>query len=955
LTRHLCDGKLRGNGRSEDTNDVVYPRGNFQPLKCNERLDEDPCVTPWSKFFGNQLTFLDTVEIPCGKCVVLYPSRNQLTFHGGLTVLGKLIIHANDIVTTSILVHGELIIESLKPIDGLPDVSIKWVDTPSNSTLSFPAPENGEGSKDICGGERGECGMGRKPFVVAGGKVDIRGLPSPSMPTWVPIYDVDASTAASSGSISIPSIPESMQGMYQYLPPKPGCPEDDILIHSSLMDPSNSDIFRGAYGSVSEWTFNGGLKITNRTHSQHCPVIDLKNIRHCFQPDKTYLLTAKILLTQGGKVDQSDCANGDESACMSIYQLRMSGRGIGRTTSMWKETKSFGSMVGEETTIAIDFNFTDQQISDSNIYEMLQLRGPGPGVDMELLEFSLRAPPKEAFPELEDLCTDLVPANGDAELLGLSPYPFRSNNDDAQLSVVSEGDNHYFEVTGREFAVQKARRGKNWRNAGISWNVLPSCMKPHTKYAFHAEVRMHSLSPVSAEWKMKAYLPDVKKPVIKSLAKCPASEGTWVSCDATFKSFVDIAGADTVEVYLESDTSSYDIDYDVDNISIKLTESGFDRLILPKSIENQWSVGSEILITSHTSQWDDHSTRRISSMENHDEEGYVKVGLDNAIDRPLTLGSHPIYPTEVALLSRNIVFDGANGAHMTILKTPNQKQLIQGAEFLGFGDESVHNSYPIHFDSSENSRDSIVSKNTIRESNQRCVVIDGTNNVLVEDNVAFGNKGHCFVVGTGKEVGNVFKSNLAAFCGKAQSVPSTSNYRGKETDDTPAAFWIAGPSNRWIGNVVSGSEGFGFWLQPKRYLYEDIERTSGMDTPHVLPLDEFTNNVVHSTNEESLKITGYTPIHTAWIKNFKSYLVNKGHIVASESSNIDASETVLDSEMTSLPFPMSGTTVVTLQEEDVDYIEKTNQDVHQHQRASNPTDVFNLQSSPSLLEQNDLL
>ena len=64
---------------------------------------------------------------------------------------------------------------------------------------------------------------------------------------------------------------------------------------------------------------------------------------------------------------------------------------VGRTTSLWKEKKSLQSMLGEETTISVAFNFTSQQLSDSNIYEMIQLRGPGPDVDMELLEFTLRS------------------------------------------------------------------------------------------------------------------------------------------------------------------------------------------------------------------------------------------------------------------------------------------------------------------------------------------------------------------------------------------------------------------------------------------------------------------------------------------------------------------------------------------------------------------------------------
>jgi len=337
-------------------------------------------------------------------------------------------------------------------------------------------------------------------------------------------------------------------------------------------------------------------------------------------------------------------------------------------------------------------------------------------------------------------------------------------------------------------------------------------------------------------------------------------------------------------------------------------------------------------------------------MESHDEEGYVKIGLNESIGRPLTLGSHPFHATEVALLSRNILFDGSNGAHMTILKTPGQTQFVQGVEFIRFGEESVHSSYPIHFDSCNDSSDSVVSRNTIRDSDQRCVVLDETNNVLVEENIAFGNKGHCFVVETGKEVGNQFVSNLGAFCQKEQNILITSDYKGKETDDTPAVFWIGGPSNSWIGNVAAGSEGYGFWLQPKSNHHEGSQEMSLLQSPHSMPLYEFTKNVAHSANEGSFKISGYNPIRTASINNFKSYLTNKGHIQVSESSNIDAFDTILDSDSESHPFPMTGTNVATIQGEEGESFESLDDDFQYHESAAEASDVFNLQSSPSLVE-----
>jgi len=1018
--------------------DIDYPRGDlaFHPLECNKRLDNDPCITPWSKFFGNQLVFSSTVEIPCGKCVVMYPVktknglRQPLQFPGGLRVLGKLVIHSNDILTASILVHGELVIESMKPIDGVPDVSITWMDTDtdttgssaraSNQTLWFRTPpeqvgadsffsnnNNNKHNNEICGGEWGACGMGRKPFVVAGGKLDIRGLPSPSMPTWVPIYDVDHSGAKKEDNSnsnsntqdlledsflkgmrgSFASIQNRMQQFADlgriYKPPKPGCPNDDVLIHHDYLVPDLGDVFGSAYGSTSEWTKTGGLKITHRTHSQHCPVIDLKHVRNCLEADKQYILTAKVLLTRDNTVEPSDCAKGigdDDASCMSVYEVRMSNRGIGRTSSLWKERRSFQSVHGEETTLAIDFNFTTQQLSDKNIYEILQLRGPGPGVDMELLEFTLRAPPRETFPEPEHVCKDLVPGNGNAEILGLSPYPFRTTHVDAHLSVVTEGSNHYFEVTGRRFAVRGGKKKKGF-NTSIKWDVPSACLSAGARYTFHADTRMHSLAdPVSSEWKIKAYFSEKKKrPITKTVAVCPSAMGTWASCDGVFE--VPKAGADDsfdganrVEVFLETDAASYAVDYDVDNLSFALVERSLDRVILPKSIENLWNAGSEILISSHTPNWDGHQTRRITSVENHDEEGYVVVLLNEAIDHPLTIGSHPFYATEVALLSRNIVFHGGGGnnaAHLTILKTPGRDQVVQGVEFLGFGQEGVPRSHPIHFDSCGDNPNSVVSKNTIRESDHRCVVIEDTNGVLVEGNVAFGNKGHCFVVETGTEVGNVFKSNLGAFCQKAKAKRATTT--NDDTDTTPAVFSIASPSNHWVGNVASGSEGSGFWFhfQDQR---SKTQNSSSNNGPHRVPLNEFRDNVAHSTDEESLKITGYNPTETASIVNFKSYLTNtnkeqqgRGHVLVSSSSNVGADETVMDTPLpASRSFPMRGTTIIPLEsvvedEGEEDYFDiftsnnnnnNIREDAHfLHQASvSNPTDVFNLQSSPSLLE-----
>jgi hypothetical protein len=940
-----CHGRIMG-GNAEpafnmlSSSVVRHPSGIFEPLDCNRNLEDDPCLTPWRSKFGDSVAFDREVVVPCGTCIVLTrPRGGVLEFRRGLVILGKLLIPDGvtiRIQTTFIRVHGIFVIRSSKPIDGVPDVTVTWIETDGRGTTFRPPPGQQE---DLCGGPYGLCDMGKKALVVAGGRLDFQALPSPSMPTWVQLYDVDDSLTG----LSMVGMDFAHYDVYHA--PPPGCPEDGILLHNDFSAPHH-DVYSGSFGSMVQWTPQGSLKVFNRTHTQHCPVVDLKHVRRCLQPNRTYLLTARILLTQSGLVDSTECAKSGKN-CMSIYIARMSDKGIGQTTSIWTEEMSFGSMLGEETMISLDFNFSSKHLKESNLYVILQLRGPGPGVDMEIMEFTLRTPPKEAFPDPENVCRDLVPGNGDAELLGWNSYPFHTNDPDTHLSIAKEEFNHYFSISGRGFALLNPKN-RNWRSNGITWNIPQPCVRTRAKYRFKADVRMHSLRPVASTWKIMGFVSD-EESTIDTIVDCPPSKGVWVTCIGEFEPSLALASAARFEVFLEVGSSSYDVNYDVDNLGFETVQGGLDRLILPKSVENLWNPGSEILVTSHTSNWEAHQVRTITAVENHDKDGYVRVNLNEAIDRPLTLGSNPFHATEVALLSRNVVFNGTNGGHLTVLHTPGQSQVIQGIDFVEFGEQGVRDAYPIHFDFCQDSVNSLVSKNTIRRSNQRCVVLDATNNVLVEGNVAFDTKGHCFVVETGMETGNIFKSNLGANSQKVQQTMPQGGVSGKESDDTPATFWIGSPSNYWIDNVAAGSEGFGYWFQ----LREQPRGPHAIDMegrPNIMELMQFIGNTAHSTQLESLKISGYTPTKTASLVRFSSYLNNKGAVAVSNSTNIAAQGTILDTELQSNPFPTGTIAIVpvTQSTESSADIQQANMDTSNHGHASNPTDVFNLQSSPGL-------
>ena len=69
--------------------------------------------------------------------------------------------------------------------------------------------------------------------------------------------------------------------------------------------------------------------------------------------------------------------------------------------------------------------------------------------------------------------------------------------------------------------------------------------------------------------------------------------------------------------------------------------------------------------------------------------------------------------------------------------------------------KGIMGKYPIHLHVSENVEGTVVAQNVVRESNQRCIVVHGTHNATIYDNVAFGAKGHCIMLEDGGEVSSL--------------------------------------------------------------------------------------------------------------------------------------------------------------------------------------------------------
>jgi G8 domain len=323
-------------------------------------------------------------------------------------------------------------------------------------------------------------------------------------------------------------------------------------------------------------------------------------------------------------------------------------------------------------------------------------------------------------------------------------------------------------------------------------------------------------------------------PIGDNANKCTGRNAT---CEIGKKAFV-VAGGKIDVKGIPSNTPTWGLLHDM---------IGTDTIVLDSA--TNWAAGAQILITSHTQEWNKHQVRTIRQVSRL-ANGKVSLKLNQTIVRPTTVLEDARFATEVALLSRNVLIQGGidsnpwHGGHFVVDRTPNEIQWIEGVEFRNMGQQGKLGRYPIHFHFCDDSSRSVVAKNTIRRSNQRCVVVHGTDKLEIRENVAYDTKGHCFMLEDGLEENNRFIRNLGAQTGAPLTVIAEYEFNGVESDGEPATFWITNPTNYFSGNVAAGSENSGYWFEPqlrgeRAHLYPDKE-------PMYAPLGTFENNVAHS-------------------------------------------------------------------------------------------------------------
>ncbi|XP_061164553.1 fibrocystin-L-like [Saccostrea echinata] len=180
------------------------------------------------------------------------------------------------------------------------------------------------------------------------------------------------------------------------------------------------------------------------------------------------------------------------------------------------------------------------------------------------------------------------------------------------------------------------------------------------------------------------------------------------------------------------------------------------------------------------------------------------------------------------------------GAHVILhAPRPNTGSVVAHIEYVEFnyvGQAFRLGRYPVHFHINGNMTGSYVRGCSFHKSFNRVVNVHGTDNVLVEYNVAYDTMGGAVFLEDGIETGNTLQYNLLLFVKASSSL--------QNDDNSPAAFWVTNPDNTVRHNAAAGGTHFGFWYRMHKHPSGPSFTTS--ICPQNVPVDIFFNNTVHS-------------------------------------------------------------------------------------------------------------
>lgn len=718
----------------------------FTPLSCNYQLMTTECIS-FTSYFGTSFEFTTKVVIPCGKCIILDPLSDDYTslssaeyvFNDGLSIVGRLLIpnigdHEGStkikLLTKSVEVEGILSIyegvtaeyldNNQRSVSGVPNLEIHLFGAQDGERYLIPHEENSHACED-----EGGCKIGKLPFAVAGGRLDIHAMPkvieggggTSDCPTWTDLIEIGTGGAPN---------PRSEFPLAPTLPT--GCSGSTVLSFHSQSSTNwlqYWDVSSGA-GTTQIDQEDSSLNISGRTKSTQGPRVKIYSPSTATAPcqqlqaNVPYLLSARIKVSALDGYGPSSCQVNGKCLYLQLQKVGRYNKSVYRTIVPKYYPKTVD---GEYFHFQAVFDVTEAELNDVNTYNgalyLVFLGIPAPGYDVNIQEFEYVTSPPELFPDPTNVCSNLI-ANGDFSSGQYYPWVPRSGG--SFLIMQEEGsDNMYLRHAGRTSVYP-----------GLEQTLVTDCLEKDLLYEFSMKVRVDTVTGGSLVIKLviTSSSGSVKYVDFLRPQKQYASDG-WVAHSKIFSVTEQMATAIDVKLItmIGEGTPANTVDYD--DVSIVFKQGvGQELLVDNPDVAKCWGEENELLITPSTNQYTDSTVVNVVAVSSRMHQG-KEVGV---ISFEGDAGFHPTYTepdprtrAEVALLSRNVLVtaspDPANplhGGHLIVMHT-NVQQHLEGVQFLGFGQQGNLGRYPIHLHLCDNVSGSVIKSNAIIQSNQRCM------------------------------------------------------------------------------------------------------------------------------------------------------------------------------------------------------------------------------------------
>lgn len=326
-----------------------------------------------------------------------------------------------------------------------------------------------------------------------------------------------------------------------------------------------------------------------------------------------------------------------------------------------------------------------------------------------------------------------------------------------------------------------------------------------------------------------------------------ACNSTYPSPDERRKSIVVRSGASISLYGRKASTLSW--------TKLNATAQKGSQCLSLAEVSDEWEIGDEIVIAS--TDFDPHQAEKRKIIGFNDSR---YPGCNLVLNEPLKFSHYGRISEgvdqrgEVGLLTRNIVFRGCQettpgfeevGTHMMFYAGFQQVHLL-AVELQNVGQGDQIGRYPLHFHVAHRvPAGTFLRQNSIHYSHFRAITIHGTQNVLVEGNVAYNITGHAVMLEDGAETDNVFEKNLIVLVKEKKTLARL----GSDTVIALSGFYITNADNTFIDNVIAGVEGSGFWIHT-RLKVKALSYASGLYDdvfPYLSNLKVMRGNVVHSS------------------------------------------------------------------------------------------------------------